>query len=70
MLDHPALEGVACDAEQLRGFDDAPAFFERLKTKKAFGFAEVEVFQKDGHAAIIWETELVEKPFLVIKTTC
>lgn len=33
MLDHPALEGVARDAEQLRRFDDAPAFFERLQTE-------------------------------------
>jgi hypothetical protein len=69
VLDHPTLERVAGDTEELCGFHDAAALLEGLQTEEALGFAEVEVFQKNRHARIVREIELVEKRFFVRKTT-
>ncbi len=69
MLDHPPLEGVAGDAEELRRFNDAAALLEGLQAQETLGFAEIEVFQKNRHGRIVREIELVEKRFLVIRTT-
>lgn len=62
VLDHPPLQRVTSDAQQLSGLDDAARAVESLLAQQPLGFAEVEVFQEDRHAHSICEIELVGNP--------
>ena len=62
VLEHPALEGVTRDAQQLGGLRDAAGARERALAQQALGLAEVEVFQEDRHHPPIGESDLVRKP--------
>lgn len=49
VLDHPTLERVASDTEQLCGINDASGAAEGLLAQQSLGFAEIQVFQEDRH---------------------
>lgn len=49
VLDHPSLERVASDAQQLRGIDDAARAAEGLLAQQPLGLPEIEVFQENRH---------------------
>lgn len=49
VLDHPPLQRVTSDSQQLRGIDDAARAIEGLLAEESLGFAEVEVFQENRH---------------------
>lgn len=69
MLDHPPLQRVSSDAQELGRLDDAACAIEGLRAQELLGFAEVEVFQEDRHDQRICEIELVGHPYCVFSTT-
>lgn len=69
VLDHPPLQRMTSDTQQLSSLDDTARSVECLLAQQPLGFAEVEVFQEDRHVHRICEIELVGNPYRVFSPT-
>ena len=55
MLDDATLEGVAGDAEELSGFNDAPRGGKGFHAEQSFSSVEVPIFEDEAHGGRIGE---------------